>query len=104
MNRVTDTCIPEEEAMRRIERVILEEWVAADARGERLFPHQFIYRILKSGALEEYYQIDPKDSWALAAAEADLPIYVPGWADSPLGRRLAALVVAGRVRDVRRER
>ncbi len=30
MNRVTDTCIPEEEAMRRIEGVILKEWMAAD--------------------------------------------------------------------------
>jgi len=100
MNRVTDTCIPEEEAMRRIERVILEEWVAADARGERLFPHQFIYRILKSGALEEYYQIDPKDSWVLAAAEADLPIYVPGWEDSTLGNIFAAHVIAGDVGNV----
>src|SRR5213594_25255 len=31
LNRVTDTCIPEEEAMRRIERVVLDEWVAASA-------------------------------------------------------------------------
>ena len=46
MNRVTDTCIPEEEAMRRIEGVILKEWMAADAQGERLFPHEFFYRIL----------------------------------------------------------
>ena len=30
MNRVTDTCIPELEAMRRIESVVLEEWVKAD--------------------------------------------------------------------------
>src|SRR5712664_1354108 len=29
LNRVTDTCIPEEEAMRRIEGVVLEEWMAA---------------------------------------------------------------------------
>ena len=48
MNRVTDTCIPEEEAMRRIEGVILKEWMAADAKGERLFPHEFFYRILQS--------------------------------------------------------
>src|SRR5204862_3142597 len=47
MNRVTDTCIPEEEAMRRIERIVLEEWLAADARGERLFPHEFLYRVLR---------------------------------------------------------
>ena len=26
LNRVTDTCIPEEEAMRRIERVVMEDW------------------------------------------------------------------------------
>src|SRR6266567_2693281 len=37
MNRVTDTCIPEGEAMRRIESAVLAEWVAADKRGERLF-------------------------------------------------------------------
>src|ERR1700749_2731945 len=30
MNRVTDTCIPEMEAMRRIENAVLDEWVAAD--------------------------------------------------------------------------
>ncbi len=48
MNRVTDTCIPEEEAMRRIEGVILNEWTAADNKQERYFPHQFFYRILQS--------------------------------------------------------
>src|SRR5450432_230840 len=35
MNRVTDTCIPEAEAMRRIESVILKEWMGSDASGER---------------------------------------------------------------------
>src|SRR6476660_9502174 len=40
MNRVTDTCIPEMEAMRRIERIVLDHWVAADNKGERLFPHE----------------------------------------------------------------
>src|SRR5258707_9835899 len=30
MNRVTDTCIPEEEAMRRIEGVILQESTSSD--------------------------------------------------------------------------
>ena len=38
MNRVTDTCIPEMEAMRRIENAVLEEWVRADKAGERYFP------------------------------------------------------------------
>src|SRR5271157_4544790 len=60
MNRVTDTCIPEMEAMRRIERAILEEWLAADRAGERHFPHEFVYRILRGGKLRRHYQIDPR--------------------------------------------
>jgi deoxyhypusine synthase len=85
LNRVTDTCIPEEEAIRRIEKVVLKEWQKADAADEAYFPHQFMYKILLSGALKEYYQIDPKDSWLLAAAEKNLPMVVPGWEDSTLG-------------------
>ena len=73
MNRVTDTCIPEMEAMRRIEKAVLEEWVAADAKGERYFPHEFMYKLLRSGALEKSYQIDPKDSWVHAACLKNLP-------------------------------
>ena len=100
MNRVTDTCIPEMEAMRRIEDAVLAEWVRADKVGERLFPHEFFYRILRSGALKNSYQIDPKDSWLLAAAEADLPIFVPGWEDSTLGNMYAGHVITGDVKNV----
>ena len=90
LNRVTDTCIPEEEAMRRIEAAALEEWRSADRAGKRLFPHEFLYRILCSGALKGAYQIDPRDSWLLAAAETNLPMFVPGWEDSTLGNIYAA--------------
>src|SRR5687767_8888429 len=38
MNRVTDTCIPEHEAMRRLEKAVREEWEAADRAGERYCP------------------------------------------------------------------
>ncbi len=100
MNRVTDTCIPEMEAMRRIERVVLEEWVAADQRGERYFPHEFMYKILRGGALEESYQIDPKHSWMLAACEKNLPMFVPGWEDATLGNMYAGHVISGDVKHV----
>jgi deoxyhypusine synthase len=100
MNRVTDTCIPEHEAMRRIEAVVLKEWEDADRRGERYFPHEFMYRILRSGALEGSYQIDPKNSWMIAAAEKDLPIFVPGWEDSTLGNMYAGHVISGDVKNV----
>jgi deoxyhypusine synthase len=98
--RVTDTCIPEEEAVRRLEGALLEEWLAADRRDEAYFPHEFFYRILLSGKLKQYYQIDPKDSWLLAAAQKGLPIVVPGWEDSTLGNTFASHVISGRIRNV----
>ena len=79
MNRVTDTCIPEGEAMRRIETAVLRHWVEKDTAGRRLFPHEFMYEIIRDGSIREYYQIDPKNSWVVAASEKNLPIYVPGW-------------------------
>jgi deoxyhypusine synthase len=100
MNRVTDTCIPEMEAMRRIEAVVLEEWVAADRAGERFFPHEFMFKILRSGKLEESYQIDPKNSWLLAAAEKNLPMFVPGWEDATLGNMYAGHCISGDVKNV----
>jgi deoxyhypusine synthase len=100
LNRVTDTCIPEEEAMRRIERVILEHWVAADAAGQRFFPHEFLYNVLRSKVLEQWYEIDPRDSWLLAASDANLPIFVPGWEDSTLGNVFAAHNLAGRFKSI----
>jgi deoxyhypusine synthase len=100
MNRVTDTCIPEMEAMRRIENEVLAEWVKADQAGERFFPHQFMYKILLSGALEKSYQIDPKDSWLLAAAKKNLPMFVPGWEDATLGNMYAGHCISGDVKKV----
>ncbi len=100
MNRVTDTCIPEEEAMRRLESAVLEEWMDADAKEERYFPHEFMYRVIRSGKLEKYYQIDPKDSWMIAAAGKNLPIIVPGWEDATLGNMYAGHCISGDVKNV----
>ena len=100
LNRVTDTCIPEEEAMRRIERAVLEEWQRADAAGERCFPHEFFYRLIRSGKIAHHYQIDPRDSWLVAAAERNLPIVTPGWEDSTLGNMYSGHVLKGTVGNV----
>ncbi len=89
LNRVTDTCIPEEQAIRRIEKQILTKWQTATAEGKSYFPHQYFYQILLDGSLEKSYQIDPKNSWLLAAAQKNLPIVVPGWEDSTLGNIFA---------------
>jgi deoxyhypusine synthase len=95
MNRVTDTCIPEEEAMRRIEKVFLGVVKDSLDVGQKLFPHEVFYRMLRTGQLEEHYQIDPNDSWLVAAAERNLPMYVPGWEDSTLGNMLVAWTMHG---------
>ena len=94
-NRVTDTCIPEEEAFRRIQHHIEKIWKQAQERGERYFPHEFMYQLLLSRVMETHYEIDPKDSWMLAAAEKNLPIVVPGWEDSTLGNIFASYCIKG---------
>ena len=100
LNRVTDTCIPEGEAMRRMEKAMLEVWTAADQRGESFFPHEFFYQVLRSGKYQKHYQINPKDSWLLAACEKNLPLIVPGWEDSTLGNMYAAACLRGDVKNV----
>jgi deoxyhypusine synthase len=95
LNRVTDTCIPEEEAFRRIQEHIFKIWKDAESKGERYFPHEFMYKLLDSGALDQYFEIDPKNSWMLAAKEKNLPIVVPGWEDSTMGNIFASYCVKG---------
>src|SRR6185436_16758933 len=96
--RVTDTCIPEEEAFRRLQKHIHKIWKDADNKGERFFPHEYMYKILLSGELKQYYEIDPKNSWMLAAAEKNIPIVVPGWEDSTMGNIFASYVIKNEIK------
>ena len=100
MNRVTDTCIPEMEAMRRLEKAMVDVWTKADQEGKQYFPHEFMYQVLKNGSLEEFYQIDLKDSWMYAAMEKNLPMVVPGWEDSTMGNMFAGHVITGDIKNV----
>jgi len=97
LNRVTDTCIPEEEAMRRIERQVLKFWQKADHEGARYFPYEYMYQLIGSCSIKQFYEIDPKDSWVVAAYQKNLPIFTPGWEDSTLGNIFVANVVRGDV-------
>ena len=100
LNRVTDTCVPELEIMNRMEKPILKVWEDADKKGERYFPHEFLQQLLASGVLKKFYQIDPKNSWMLAAMEKKVPIIVPGWEDSTLGNMYASYVIRGNIKNV----
>ena len=98
-NRVTDTCIPEEEAFRRLQSHLFDIWNNADSKGERYFPHEFMYQMINSGVLKQYYEIDPADSWMVAAAEKNLPIVVPGWEDSTMGNIFSSYCIKGEFKD-----
>ncbi|MDQ1772663.1 deoxyhypusine synthase [Labilibaculum sp. A4] len=98
LNRVTDTCIPEEEAFRRLQKHVYNIWKDAEDKGERYFPHEFMYKLLLSGVLEQYYEIDPKNSWMLEAAKKNLPIVVPGWEDSTMGNIFASYCLKGELK------
>jgi len=97
LNRVTDTCIPEHEAFRKLGNVLIQKWIDADKSGERKFPHEFLYEILNEDLLKDEYQADPKKSWLLAAAKMNLPIVVPGWEDSTCGNIFAAEILNGNI-------
>ncbi len=92
-NRVTDTCIPEEEAFRKIQHHIYKIWKDADSKNESYLPHEFMYQLLRSKVMESDYEIDPKDSWLLAAAEKNIPLIVPGWEDSTMGNIFASYCI-----------
>jgi len=96
MNRVTDTCIPED-VMRHLEKRLLARWQAAAASGDRKMPYEYLFDLLRSGELEEFYQVDPAHSWMLAAAEMDIPVWSPGWEDSTTGNIFAAAVLTGKL-------
>lgn len=96
--RVTDVCIPEREAMKKVEKVILEYWQKADNAGKAFFPHEYLYQMLRDGKFQADYEIDPANSWLLAAMEKNLPIYVPGWEDSTLGNMFAACVLQKQIK------
>ena len=87
-NRVTDTCIPEEEAIRHIENKILHQW-----KNNVAFPHEHLMAILDD--------LDPdipkSDSWLLAARDVGIPVFVPGWEDSTLGNIFASYCIRGEV-------
>ena len=91
LNRVTDVCIPEDQAIRAIEQVILPLWQDYSSSNKSALPHQYVYQILLNNKLPTEGAID--DSWVYAAAKADLPLFVPGWEDSTLGNIFASHVI-----------
>ena len=94
MRRVTDTSIPEDEAFRVVEKILVPMWLAATKTGERRFWHEYFYDLVLR-LPKKLYEGDPEACWLLAAAEANLPIVVPGHEDSTFGNIFASHVKLG---------
>jgi len=96
LNRVTDVCIPEEEAIRKLESKLHPLWEKAQQQKKSYFPYEYIYQLIRNEDLVDCYEIDQKNSWVIAACQKNLPIFTPGWEDSTLANELAAEVHLGR--------
>ena len=96
MRRVTDTSIPEDEAFRAVEKILVPMWTRASARGERRFWHEYFYELVQA-LPRRRMQGRPEECWLLAAAEKNLPIVVPGHEDSTFGNIFASHVKLGEV-------
>lgn len=96
LRRVTDTSIPEDQAFRAVEKIILPMWKKASESGERRFWHEYFYELIQ-GLGPELHEGNPDECWLLAAAKANLPIVVPGYEDSTFGNIFASHVKAGEI-------
>ena len=94
MRRVTDTSIPEDEAFRAVEKIVVPMWEAASTSGDRKFWHEYFYALIQ--AIPASSHEGPADEcWLLAAAQAGIPIVVPGYEDSTFGNIFASHVKYG---------
>ena len=99
MNRVTDVCIPEEQAVRELETHLMDAWKHASMNSIRNLPHQYFFEALRSESLMNNCDGDRQSSWVYAALELDLPIFVPGWEDSTMGNIFAARSLEGHIKS-----
>ena len=90
MNRVTDVAIPEKTIV-KIGAKMIELWEEAEVVGDSRFPHEYFYDLILHSNLE--FSAPPEESWLVAAADANLPIFTPGWEDSTIGNLLSAKVL-----------
>lgn len=100
MNRVTDTCIPET-VMRHLEQRLIALWRRDRSSVDGRLPGDYMKEVLLDPELEQHFALPREESWVIAAAEAGIPIWTPGWEDSTTGNMFAAAVLAGRVVDHR---
>jgi deoxyhypusine synthase len=98
LRRITDTFLPEDESVRIMEPHLVAMWKAAQAGGERYFPHEYFRRLFAEKLIKPDPLANPHDCWTYAAYEADIPIVIPGFEDSTMGNIFASYTYAGKYR------
>ncbi|PZR04794.1 MAG: deoxyhypusine synthase [Archangium gephyra] len=88
MRRVTDTSIPEDEAFRAVEKIIVPMWKSEKSRR---FWHEYFYEVIQAVPASAH-EGRADQCWLLEAAKAKLPIVVPGHEDSTFGNIFASYV------------
>ena len=96
MNRVTDTCIPED-VIRHIEGCFMEECRNLAEQKQSLFPYEIFYRLFEQELLHPHLQIPLEHSWLYAAYQMQIPVFSPGFEDSTLGNIFTARVIEGKI-------
>jgi len=94
MRRVTDTSIPEDEAFRAVEKILVPMWKHATEGGERRYWHEYFYELIQR-LPKNKHRGEADECWLLAAARAKLPMVVPGHEDSTFGNIFAGHVKFG---------
>ena len=75
MNRETDVEIPEK--VQKVEKLLIPLREKCRSCRRQRFPHEYLYDILLHANLE--FRGEVQNSWLMAAADANIPIFVPGW-------------------------
>jgi len=96
LNRVTDTCIPED-VMLELHSALLECWHRAAHNGQRFFHWEYIYQLVQANWFDSRCDVPLQDSWVIAACDMGIPIYTPGAEDSTLGNMFCSDVMQGRL-------
>jgi deoxyhypusine synthase len=94
MRRVTDTSIPEDEAFRAVERIMVPMWTKATKHNQRRFWHEYFYELMANLRCGPQSNIDGniEHCWLMEAAKHNLPMVVPGHEDSTFGNIFAGYV------------
>lgn len=95
-NRVTDTAIPES-AIDTATDFLRPLWQAAARERVRRFSYEWFYDVVRTEIPRERYRGEESESWLLAAAECDLPLFCPGFEDSSTASMMVADMISFRL-------